>query len=233
VGGEILQEQCRQECNIEEVLVLLKSSQKDDYNRGVKALSALNNPQAIQPLIIALKRDLTERRGLWAWIIPALGALGDSAAVPVLTHTLTLSDDDWLGREMSAYALGSIGDPSSIPYLITAAWRADTRDTAIESLVSFRDKRAIPVFLSALDQEEDEQTRNVAINGLHLLGPIAIPKMLEEFNNFSPEHRETAKRLVLCQLLGRSEDERAIKMLIESKTDPDKAIVECAKGFSR
>lgn len=34
---------------------------------------------------------------------------------------------------MSSRALGAIGDPSSVPHLLTAAWCADTRDATIEA----------------------------------------------------------------------------------------------------
>lgn len=231
VGGTTIEEPCRSECNFESTLALLKSPKKEDYERGVKDLSEMNDPRAVQPLIIALRRDLKERSGLWAWIIPALGALGDPSAVPVLTHTLTLNDDSWLGREMSVRALGSIGDPSSIPQLLVAALRADTRDDAIDALGHFQDKRTIPVFLSALNQQENKQTREAAINGLHLLGSIAIPEMLEAFCYFSSEHPETSKRLVLCHLLGTSGDKRAVRMLQKSIADPDKIIKQCAEEF--
>lgn len=231
VGFSMIEEQCRSECSFDDVLALLESSQEEDYDRGVKILSKINDPWVVPYLILALKRDLEERRGLWAWIIPALGALGDSAAIPVLTHTLTINDDDWLGRGMSAQALGDIGVPSAIEPLLTAAWHAETRDTVIKALVNFHDKRTIPIFLSALDPEEEEQTRVAAVNGLHLLGEAAIPQIVEMFINYSPEYSETEKRLILCQLLGTSEDERAIKTLHKSVADPDKAIRECAAGF--
>lgn len=231
VGFSMIEEQCHSECGFEDTLALLKSSQDEDYERGVKVLSEINDPRTVQPLILALKRDLEERRGLWAWIIPALGASGDPAAVPVLTHTLTINDDFWLGRDMSAQALGDIGGPSVTEPLLAAAWRAETRDTAIKALVNFHDKRAVPVFLSALDPEEEKQTRVAAINGLRLLGEAAIPQIVEVFINHSPEYPETEKRLSLCKLLGTSKDNIAIKTLQESMTDPDKYIRECAAGF--
>lgn len=231
VGFAVIQEKCQSECRFENTLSLLQSPDKEEYEKGVKALSETNDPKAVQPLITALKKDLDERTGLWAWIIPALGTLGDPAAAPVLIHTLTINDEYWLGREMSARALGTIGDPSAIQPLLRAASQADTRDAAIEALVNFQDKRAVNIFLSALDPEEEEQTRDAAIKGLHLLGSIAVPEMMEAFAYFSSEHPETSKRLVLCHLLCNSGDERAIKMLQKSTTDPDKIIKQCAEQF--
>ena len=231
VGFEIIQGQCSKECNFEEILSLLKSPQKEAYKSGVIRLSESNDRRAVQPLVVALKRDIKERTGLWSWIIPALGALGDQTAVPVLIHTLTLYDDDWIGREMSASALGSIGDPSCVPYLLTAAWRADTRDAAIEALVKFKDDRIVPVLLSALDPEEYQDTRDIAVNGLYGLGVIAVPQMIEAFADYSSEHPETSKRLLLCQLLSTSGDKRALEVIQKSITDPDKAVRECADNF--
>ena len=231
VGFAMIEEQCKSGCAFESNLVLLESPNKKDYERAVKALSETNDPRAVQPLIIALQRDLTERSGLWAWIIPALGSLGDPAAIPALTHTLTMNGDDWLGRDMSAQALGDIDALSAIEPLLSAAWSAETRDTVIKSLVSFRDKRATPIFLSALDSEEEEQTREAAIKGLKLLGLIAVPEMMEAFSYFSSEHPETSKRIALCRLLGASGDERATGLLQKSVTDPDKVIKQCAERF--
>lgn len=196
VGFEIIQEQCRKECRFQKILALLNSPNKDDHTKGGKGPCRTEHPpSSTTPLISALERDLKERSGLWAWIIPALGALKDPSAVPVLTRTLTLDTDDWYGRKMSALALGSIGAPSSVPYLLNAAWRADTRDEAIQALVNFRDKRTIDIFLPALDPGEEIQTREAAMEGLHLLRSDGVPAMMEAFTDFSPEHPETAKRL--------------------------------------
>ncbi len=231
VGFEVIQEQCRQKCELDTVLSLLKSREKVAYEKGVKALCETHNSRSVPPLIIALKRDLKERTGLWAWIIPALGASQDQRAVPVLTETLTIMDEDWLGREMSARTLGSLGDQSSIPYLLAAAWRADTRDAAIQALAQFHDERVLPVLLSALDPDEEPQTREAAITGLHKLGSMAVPEIMAAFSDFSPEHPDTQKRLWLCQLLGTSGDERALKMLLDSINDPDTTVGKCAKEY--
>jgi HEAT repeat protein len=232
VGFNVLEQRCRQACQFEKALQLSLSSNKDERIAGIKDMCASKDSRAVQPLISALKTDLTERTGVWAWIIPALGDSRDQRAVPILTQTLTIMDDDWLGREMSARALGDIGDPSSVPYLLAAAWRADTRGAAIEALAKYQDKRVIPVLISALDPAEDNQTREAAITGLHQLGSMAVPEMLHAFTSFSPEYPDTQKRLWLCDLLGSSGDERAMKVLHDSSADPDRAIAECAEKYA-
>jgi HEAT repeat protein len=233
MGYEAILAICRKQCDFERFLALARSNSNDERMAGIKGLCNSQNPGAVQPLINALQKDLKERTGVWAWIIPALGASRDPRAVPVLTKTLTLMDEDWLGREMSARALGDIGDPSSIPVLIAAAWRGDTRDAAIKALAKFHDKRVIPVLLSALDPEEDQQTREAAYTGLLNLGSMAVPEMMEAFTDFFPEFPQTLKRLELCRLLAASGDERALSMLRENINDPDKSIRECAGEHGR
>lgn len=232
VGFSVLEQQCKEACEFEQALQLSRSSNKDERIAGIEAMCASTDTRAVLPLINALKRDLTERTGVWAQIIPALGDSRDQQAVPILTQTLTIMDDDWLGREMSARALGDIGDPSSIPYLLAAAWRGDTRDAAIEALARYQDKRVVPVLISALDQAEEQQTREIAIAGLHRLGSMAVPEMLHAFASFSPEYPDTRKRLWLCDLLGTSGDVQAMKTLHDSRTDPDQAVAQCAEKYS-
>lgn len=232
VGFSVLQQQCREACQFEQALELSRSSNKDERITGIEAMCASTDSRVVLPLINALKRDLIERTGVWAQIIPALGNSRDQQAVPILTQTLTIMDDDWLGREMSARALGDIGDPSSVPYLVAAAWRADTRDAAIDALARYQDERVIPALISALDPAEEQQTRDNAIAGLHRLGSMAVPEMALAFASFSPEYPDTRKRLWLCDLLGASGDERAMRILHDSRNDPDQAIAECAEKYS-
>ena len=54
-------------------------------------------------------------------IIPALGHLKDERAVPLLIKALNNLDEDWLGREAAARALGDIGATKAMPGLIRAA----------------------------------------------------------------------------------------------------------------
>lgn len=234
MGYEAIVESCRQECAFEEALVLARSGREEDHLAGSKSLCDSQDMRAVQPLITALQRDVTERTGVWAWIIPALGSSQDSTAVPALIATLTLMDEDWLGREMSARALGDIGDPSALPALLAAAWRADTRDAAIEALATFQDRRVVPVMISALDPDEEQQTRETAAVALHNLGSLAVPEIIQAFSDYSPEYPQTGKRLVLCRLLGTSKDQHALDILLrDTLTDPDATIRSCAEQYSR
>ncbi|MCP3929881.1 MAG: HEAT repeat domain-containing protein [Bacteroidetes bacterium] len=231
VGFEVIQAQCQQACDLDDILDQVSSQDIIEYQKGVKALCEIDDPRAVQPLITALKRDIKVRTGLWAWIIPALGRLGDSAAVPMLEHTLMISDDHWPGREMSAAALGNIGAPESIPVLLEYVWRGDIRGSVIEALAKFDDQRVIPALISALQPEENSKVSQAATNALHLFGSGAVPELIDAFEDFSAEYSATQKRLRLCHLLGKSSDERAIKHLRESLKDPDAIIAKCASEY--
>jgi HEAT repeat protein len=231
VGFEVIQDQCRQACNFDDILEQVRSQDVPEYMEGVKALCEIDDPRAVQPLITALKRDIKERTGLWAWIIPALGRLGDSTAVPILEHTLTMNDDHWLGRDMSASALGKIGARESIPVLLEAVERGYARESVIEALAKFDDQRVIPALISTLQQGEDPERTQVAMNALHRFGPRAVPELIDAFDNFSPEYTATQERLRLCHLLGKSRDERAIERLHMSLNDPDAIVEKCASEY--
>ena len=80
-----------------------------DPNRrwdAVAALGAGGDRRAVPPLMRALEKDMKERTGIAMAIIPALGQLGDERAVPLLLKALNKLDEDWLGREAAARALG-------------------------------------------------------------------------------------------------------------------------------
>ncbi len=227
VGYEVIEADCRRECEFKEALTLLHSPDAKERIRGVEKLDRLGDRQAVPHLIRALKKEFDERTGLFAWIIPALGHLKDPEAVPVLVEALKIRDEDWLGREKAAVALGEIRDPSAIPALINASESYETRQASIEALAGFRDKRVVPVLLTALVPEEDMETRDAAIAGLRRLGKLAVPELIKAFSRYSPEHPETMRRVWLCELLAESGDEEAIKRLRESLNDPDKAVRNC------
>ena len=233
IGYDAIAEMCNAECDFVEALQDYNNKPKGERSNAVKILCAHNgDSRAVAPLIEALQHDIDERTGLWAWIIPALGASQDSRATAILIRALTINDDSWLGREMAAHALGQIGDVSSVPFLVDAAWRGDTRDAAIEALSNYLDERAAPALISALGPDEDPQTREFAMRGLHNLGPAAVPELAKFFVSYSPEYPQTQERVSVCQLLGSSGDKRALVLLKQHTHDADKAVGDCARKYS-
>jgi len=232
VGYEELERRCRQDCEVTRALRLMGSNDPEEYTEGVRILCDSDDRRALEPLIAALRRDLQERTGWWAQIIPALGALRNSAAIPVLTETLEIPDEDWLGREMSARALGDIGDPSVIPVLTAAAWRGDTHNDAVIALAQIYDSRVVPVLVSALDPEEDPEVREAAMQGLRRLGSLAVPELVEALEEYSPEHPGKELRVWICRLLGEGGTPEATEALQAHRSDPDPDVARCAAHFT-
>ncbi len=232
VGVEVLLAQCHESCRVDRALELVKSTDPERYREGVLILCDTTDPRAAAPLVEALRRDLRERTGLWASIIPALGALRVDGAVPLLIGTLNDLDEDWLGREASARALGEIGNPAAIPALTAAVYRADTRADAIRALAGFHDARVVEPLLEALQEGEEREVREAALAGLRDLGTLAVPALLEAFGEYNPEYPETARRVEICTLLGESGDPGALDRLRAARSDPDPAVARCALKFT-
>ncbi len=231
VGIEVIKANCRRSCEFREAVSWLEARDPKKRIAGVEKLRALRDSKAVPYLAAALKREFAARTGLAAWIIPTLGELGDPKAVPILIESLNLLDESWLFREKAAAALGKIGDPSAIPALIRASERGDTRNAAIIALAGFRDRHVIPALLSALQPEEEKETREAALRGLRALGGEAVPALIEAFTAYSPEHPDSLRRRWLCHLLGESGDAQALSVLRKSLKDPDPAVRACAASF--
>ncbi|MBO1924330.1 HEAT repeat domain-containing protein [Thiomicrorhabdus sp. 6S3-12] len=229
MGVEAIMAECHRQCEKEQALQLIQSNDLDDKSRGIRQFCLLAEKSDVPELLSLLKEDLNQRTGIWAEIIPTLGQLKDVRAIPLLTDLLQLADEDWLGREMAARALGEIGDSRAVPVLIQAAWRAETRDEAIAALAQVVDVRAAPVLVSAIQPGEEQQTQKNAANGLVRLGSAAIADITQELNNYSRENLQTQKRVQLCQILGAMHNAPADSAIRKLAKDLDPAVRQCAQ----
>jgi len=196
VGIEVIEKQCKKECKLEKALLLVRSNNSKERRTGVKILCTIRDKRTVAPLIDALKKDLKVRTGLWAWIIPALGESGDHAAVPILMGTLKMPDEDWLGREMSARALGNIGDKSAVPALVDAAGRADTRKAAIKGLLHLG-KMAVPALITtfnAFGPEHPETQKRLWL--CRLLGESGDKRALERLRKSMKDPDKAVKKCI-------------------------------------
>lgn len=93
-----------------------------DYNESVQTQACLGLSFAKQrdvvSRLIEVVSDQTRLDTTRAACAHALGMIGDSAAVPALTATLSQGNDE--AQRIAAYALGLIGDPKAIPALLAA-----------------------------------------------------------------------------------------------------------------
>lgn len=141
-----------------------------------RILGLRKDKNAVPTLMEMLKEDLRIRSGAWSYLIPTLGMIGDSRAVPLLIETLNKRDEKWLGREMSARALGMIGDARATPWLVNAAWMADTRAVSIEALARIGGPGGVEVLIDALSDEEAEVRKN-AREGLVRIGSHSLDRL--------------------------------------------------------
>jgi len=223
----------KEEGVLEYLLALLDQDQVDGLLKMdvIMAIGDMGDPHAVEPLIMQLEKDMTERRGLAGAIIPALGLLKDRKAAPILLKALNWREDQWLFRNMAAVALGQIGDPSAVKDLIHASYLADTRDDAIQALVPLKDERSVPVFLDAMDSGEEEATRQAALLGLKMVGEKAIPKISNALNAFSSEYPAIESRKLLVRLLGDigTEEAQAVLLKVGARNE-DTVVAEEARN---
>jgi HEAT repeat protein len=85
----------------------------------------------------------------------ALGALGDSLAIPALVSAL---DDpaDWV-RWSAAYTLSGMGDVRCVPTLITALASKDHEKSAVEALARLGDARAIDPLIAVMNAKDNPE----------------------------------------------------------------------------
>jgi HEAT repeat protein len=127
----------------------LADAVRERGGRGaVWALTQLDDPRLVPPLIVALHDpDATAR----ALAVGKLAQLGSRTAVPALLDALR-RDRDAHVREEAARALGILGDPAAVDPLLTALRRDrgdHVREEAAAALGRLGDPRAVSHLLSA------------------------------------------------------------------------------------
>ncbi len=228
-----IMENCQRQCDIERALEMTTSHDPETKFDGTRLLCEFREKNTFDALITLLKEDLEKKTGSWAFIIPALGYIGDTRATPLLIDLANQLDDHWMGREMAVKALGRIGDTRAVPALIEAASRFDTRNAAIIALAQLNNPSAATILVSAIQSEEDPKARNAAKTGLIRLKAAAVQAIKKEYLNYSNENKQTKKRVWLCEILGEIKTKEALKILKKSLKDNDIAVRECAQNAYR
>ena len=185
------------------LMEVIRSPSSDGQSRmeAVYELGELKDPAACRLLIDILRKDMKDRTGIWSAAIPALGNLGDSEGVPVLLDALNDRNDDWLGREMAAHALGQIGNTEAVEALIHSVYFVDTRDVSIRALAKIGNIRATGVLIEALDETENPETVESAEKGLIKIGKAALPELRRELQNHSKEFPNKFRRRAIEKII--------------------------------
>ncbi len=115
------------------LIALLSDRDRQMQHKAVRALGALGNPQAIEPLDQALRNEKDTFKDkflkenimfLKADIIYALYKIGGEQIIPIFDTTLKYEEDRWVQSEI-VDSLSKIQNPDIIPVLKSALQRAD------------------------------------------------------------------------------------------------------------
>lgn len=176
---------------------------------AIKALGAIGDVRAIEPLMAVYEKNKGNTRGGDA--IDSLQQINDPRIVGLLLSILkTKETGNYFTRAYAVSALGRLGDVSAVESLITVLQdrdgfeRRDTtashvRDRAALALGELRDARALTPLITALKDEKDE-IRWSAAEALGELGDAgAVDPLIAALQDESSLVRKYAARS-LCKL---------------------------------
>ena len=140
---------------------------------AIYILGLLESPVATPMLIQALNDQVPSVR---MQAVKALGRVGDPSAVPALLNTLRGADEQ-LGSQIFS-ALVRLGR-AAVPALLDASNSHSTwmRWQAIRALGAIRDRRALPVLVSALS-DADHSVAWMGAKGLTQYGRLSLEPVL-------------------------------------------------------
>ncbi len=128
--------------------------------------------------------------------ILAAGRLRDREAVKLLTTVKV----DWSSRHLVCEALGDIGDPKALRYLVRMADRREHMEkAAIPAIGGIPTREAVNQLVYFL-KSGNEDIKRLAVKGLLRQGERAIPAMKQMLIKDSQPHRRAAAAQVLAAL---------------------------------
>ncbi|HVP94020.1 MAG TPA: HEAT repeat domain-containing protein [Methanoregulaceae archaeon] len=203
------------EGDFEEVIHALQSTDEDAREEAVRALGELNDPRAVNPLILALK---DENRYVRREAAKSLGRIGDGKAISPLIEAL--KDEDRYGREGAAEGLAEMKEKAFVP-LIHALNDNDwhVRMGAIIALRIIGDRNAIPKIIEALKDENRFVRREAAKS----LGRIGDDRVIEPLTGALNDD-DTSVRMRAVSALAKFSRDDVIDQLIGALNDSDSGV---------
>jgi HEAT repeat protein len=149
---------------------------------------------AVPALIKALKDKEASNRCM---VVEALGLVGPKAATATVALMEVLRhDEDSAARGTAAEALGKIGDPTTVPALVTALEDEDdyVRMNAVNALESLghKAKAAVPSLIRVVKNDEANDWIAAAALGAIDADGISTPALIEAFADKNPRLRRFA-----------------------------------------
>ena len=144
---------------------------------AAKALGRIQDPEAIGPLLPLLQDKVKAVREEASTALATIGEAALSSLLDALTHvewlvrlhavealgktrspeavapllSVLFNDQDRAVREDAVRALGQIGDPRAVEFLVTAMKEPGLRPLAVEALGEIGDRRAVLVLINVLE----------------------------------------------------------------------------------
>lgn len=156
------------------LIEVLKNKDIDEVPRSKAAqiLGLIENTDAVEPLISALKDDSVVVRSESAI---SLGLINDRQAVEPLINVAN-NANEWVTVRINALnSLGKLKDEKAVPILLEALKsNVDAiRNNAVIAFGQLKDKRAVPQLIKIVENEkEDDNIRVNAISSLSNIGDI-------------------------------------------------------------
>jgi HEAT repeat protein len=173
---------------LEPLVAALRDPQRDSQWAVAITLGDIGMPEAIPPLVAALKDKSPEQSRRWA-AARALGTIGHKKAVPALLEVL--EDHDPNVRKAAVDALAMIGDSRALSPLLQRLNdnNAGVRAAAIDALTCFG-PAVIDLLMFAY---ETSLNREALIKTLGAIGdPRVADMLLEALADYSPALRREA-----------------------------------------
>jgi hypothetical protein len=185
---------------VEPLIVGLKSRDPLVRRQSAEALGEIGVPCAVEPLIDLLSDpDALIRRHA----VKALGKIKDPCAVTPLTRVLSDPDEVWHVRGSAAEALGHIGDPHAVEFIVKTLMDShwNVQSESAKALGRIGDRRAVDPLILAL-QDRDAVVRGSAAEAL---GKIKDERAIEPLRAaMADEDRDVRKRVeeALMRIIG-------------------------------
>ncbi|MCH7761066.1 HEAT repeat domain-containing protein [candidate division TA06 bacterium] len=192
----------------------------------IAILKKMKEP-AVEPLINYIQED--PDRGSSRLAAHILGKIGEEAGVAVPLLIGLIQHQNWRMRMSACEALGEVGDPRAVEPLMTAL--KDTvflvRKGAVFGLGKMEDRRSISALIQALG-DGSYAVRYPASEALETIGRPAVPPLIKAL-----KENDSITRSLVCGVLGKIQDRRALKPLRRMLKDEDWGVKVAAKEALR
>ena len=204
------------------LIAVLRDGNPQMRSNAVEALGYLSDKRAMNPLITALQDENVQVR---LNAVRVLGQLKDKEAVVPLIRII--KDENVRVRREVVVALAKLGDPQAVDPLITALQDIDPDvcSSAIRALGVLGDERAVKPLIKILTASE---MRKFSFDALQSL---ATTTNMQTWDLLAASFRDksTFGRRELIKIFSKFDDERTLKLLIDSLRDNDLDVCEEAE----